>query len=76
LEVGAIIEPYAFGHKFATFGFGGIPHYLGHNCVSHCFNLNGIPDPTIVGLQNVYAAYKNAIKGSALGGPTLFSHIL
>lgn len=62
--------------SFASFGFGGIPRYMGSNSVTHCFNLNGQPDPAIIGLNNVYAAYKHAINGTGLAGPTYFSHIL
>lgn len=44
--------------------------------MSHCFNLNGNPDPTIVGLQNVFNTYKVNINQIGLAGPTYFSHIL
>jgi hypothetical protein len=40
-SVGNILEPYAYQGKFALFGFGGVPRFLGSNKVSHCFNLNG-----------------------------------
>lgn len=41
LAVGKVVEPYAMNQQFATFGFGGVPRFLGSNAVSHCFNLNG-----------------------------------
>ena len=53
LEVGNILEPYAYKQKFAGFGFGGVPGYQGADTVSHCFNLNGDRDPTINGLENL-----------------------
>jgi hypothetical protein len=45
LAVGTVVEPYALNAQFATFGFGGIPRYMGSNQISHCFNLNGTPNP-------------------------------
>ncbi len=45
--VGSVVEPYAMNQQFATFGFGGIPRFMGSNSVSHCFNLSAKPDPTI-----------------------------
>lgn len=47
LSVGTILEPYAYQSKFSVFGFGGVPRFAGQNSVSHCFNLNGTPDPTV-----------------------------
>ena len=46
-EVGKILEPYAYKKKFAGYGFGGIPTYAAAEKVKHCFNLNGLQDPTI-----------------------------
>ncbi len=53
LEVGRILEPYAYKQKFAGFGFGGIPRYNGATRVSHCFTLNGQGDPTLTGLSSL-----------------------
>ena len=47
LAVGRIVEPYALDGNFAMFGFGGKPTFMGSNQVSHCFNVNGSPDPRI-----------------------------
>ncbi len=44
--------------------------------MSHCFNLTGSLDPTIEGLPNLYNAYKYALKGTSLSGPTYFAKIL
>jgi hypothetical protein len=74
--VGSILEPYAFNRRFAAFGFGGIPRFAGGTAVSHCFNLTGSLDPTIEGLPNLYNAYKYALQGSSLSGPTYFAPIL
>ena len=75
-SIGAIIEPYALNNQFAAFGFGGVPKYMGATSVSHCFNLNGQPNPIIAGLANVFAAYKQAIKNTSLSGPTYFKAVL
>jgi len=48
-----VVEPYALNQQFATFGFGGIPRFMGSNVISHCFNLSAKPDPQIQGLFNV-----------------------
>ena len=47
MEVASIVEPYSLDKKFALFGFGGIPQYLNGKAVSHCFNLNGLYDPSV-----------------------------
>ena len=60
MEVGNILEPYAYKQKFAGFGFGGIPTYQGTDEVSHCFNLNGDTDPTIIGVNKLLEAYRIA----------------
>lgn len=44
--------------------------------MSHCFNLTGSLDPTIEGLGNLYNAYKYALQGTSLSGPTYFSKLL
>lgn len=75
-SVGSILEPYAFNRRFAAFGFGGIPRFAGATQVSHCFNLTGSLDPTIEGLPNLYNAYRYALQGSSLSGPTYFASIL
>lgn len=72
-SVGQILEPYAFQQKFAVFGFGGVPRYLGTNTVSHCFNLTGTSDPTVQGMQNLFMMYQTALQGTSLSGPTYFS---
>lgn len=76
LEVGRVVEPYAVNNQFAVFGFGGIPLFLGSNAISHCFNLNGQNNPVIIGLNNVYSAYREAVLRTGLAGPTYFSHVL
>ena len=76
LEVGNILEPYAYKKKFAGFGFGGIPTYQNIEKVSHCFNLNGQNDPTIDGLENVLDQYRKAQEGTTLWGPTHFENVL
>lgn len=74
--MGRVVEPYAVNDQFAVFGFGGIPRFLGSNSISHCFNMNGQNNPVIIGLNNVYGAYRQAISHTGLAGPTYFSHVL
>mmetsp|Transcript_23590 Transcript_23590/g.23259 ORF Transcript_23590/g.23259 Transcript_23590/m.23259 type:complete len:133 (-) Transcript_23590:188-586(-) len=49
---------------------------MGVNSVSHCFNLNGSPDPRIRGFSNIFSTYKAAISNLCLSGPTRFSSFL
>ena len=76
LGVGKIVEPYAMNNQFAVFGFGGIPRYMGSNSVSHCFNLNGQPNPIMSGITHIYNQYKFVIKNTGLAGPTYFGPVL
>jgi len=76
LEVGKILEPYAYRSKFAGFGFGGIPRYQNILKVNHCFNLNGKLDPTITGLDEMLNEYRRAVRGTEMWGPTLFAPML
>lgn len=75
-SVGKILEPYAYQEKFAVFGFGGVPRYIGGESVSHCFNLNGTPDPTVNGLIEMFNFYRRAVLGTSLSGPTYFGPLL
>jgi hypothetical protein len=59
-----------------VFGFGGIPKYLGSKSVSHCFNLTGLQNPNVKGLEELFKVYKHALKGTEFSGPTYFTHIL
>ena len=80
LEVGNILEPYAYKKKFAGFGFGGIPQYgklyEDNDSINHCFNLNRERDPTITGVTNLLGTYREAIKGTTPWGPTYYEPIL
>jgi len=51
-----------------VFGFGGIPK--GKNLISHCFNINGMTNPNIDGIENVIKIYKESLKKVKLLGPT------
>lgn len=44
-SVGNILQNYDTDKKIPAFGFGAIPSYTGHSEVSHCFHLNGAPNP-------------------------------
>src|SRR4051794_6300554 len=76
MGVGKVVEPYAMNNQFAVFGFGGKPLFMNSNTISHCFNLNGQPDPRIAGFNNVYNAYKQTIQRIELSGPTKFGEFL
>lgn len=40
-EVCNVMTPYSLNGEFKTYGFGGIPEYIGESKVSRCWNLNG-----------------------------------
>ena len=44
--------------------------------MSHCFNLNGHPNPEVFGLEGLHETYKQALLGTELYGPTYFAPIL
>ena len=73
-HVWSILEQYDSNRQFPVFGFGAIPRFIGSNEISHWFNLNGIENPEVLGVQGVLSAYRSAIyKGIGLYGPTNFS---
>ena len=73
LQVGHILEPYAFQRKFAGFGFGGKNK---SSTTTEFFILNGKPDPTITSLDELHEEYKKAVAETEMWGPTLFAPIL
>lgn len=76
-QVGPIIEPYDSDRMFPTFGFGGVPRYMGMGAVSHCFALNGNPaQPDIHSFANVVNTYTQTISQIQLSGPTYFGPVL
>lgn len=75
-NVGRILEPYDFNRMFPFFGFGAKPRFAGGTEVSHCFNMNGQVNPEVLGMEGMFAAYKNAVANIGLYGPTYFQHIL
>ena len=44
-NVGSILENYDTDKLVPAFGFGAIPLYIDNKTVSHCFHLNGSPNP-------------------------------
>ncbi|KAK0602450.1 hypothetical protein LWI29_033509 [Acer saccharum] len=74
MEVGEVIQFYDSDKRFPAWGFGGKTF---NGAVSHCFNLNGIPDGSEVeGVDGIMAAYANALHNVALAGPTLFGPVI
>ena len=72
-EVCNIMRPYAKNQQFKTYGFGGIPAYMGMQKTSRLWNLNGTDRPECQDTKGVLDAYYKAIEGTKLAGPTYFS---
>ncbi|KAK0602311.1 hypothetical protein LWI29_032211 [Acer saccharum] len=74
MEVGEVIQFYDSDRRFPAWGFGGNPF---NGTVSHCFNLNGMPNGSEVeGVDGIMAAYASALHNVALAGPTLFGPVI
>ncbi|KAK3200440.1 hypothetical protein Dsin_023855 [Dipteronia sinensis] len=74
MEVGEVIQFYDSDKRFPAWGFGGKTF---DGVVSHCFNLNGIPNGSEVeGVDGIMAAYASALHNVALSGPTLFGPVI
>ncbi|TXG65752.1 hypothetical protein EZV62_007027 [Acer yangbiense] len=74
MEVGEVIQFYDFDRRFPAWGFGGNPF---NGTVSHCFNLNGLPNGSEVeGVDGIMAAYASALHNVSLAGPTLFGPVI
>ncbi|KAI9185856.1 hypothetical protein LWI28_011334 [Acer negundo] len=74
MEVGEVIQFYDSDKRFPAWGFGGKTF---NGTVSHCFNLNGIPNGSEVeGVDGIMAAYSSALHNVALAGPTLFGPVI
>jgi hypothetical protein len=71
---GKIVAFYDFDQKFPVYGFGGYPP--GQNTVSHCFNLNFTPEPSVECLDGVIQCYKNAVPLVRQHGPTYFAPLI
>ncbi|KAK0602892.1 hypothetical protein LWI29_037974 [Acer saccharum] len=72
--VGEVIQFYDSDRRFPAWGFGGNPF---NGAVSHCFNLNGMPNGSEVeGVDGIMAAYASALHNVALAGPTLFGPVI
>ena len=68
---------YAKDGCFNVYGFGGIPHYIGHkNTVSRLWNLNGTDDPRCNSTMEVLKAYQKGINNTTLAGPSYFGKLL
>ncbi|TXG65748.1 hypothetical protein EZV62_007023 [Acer yangbiense] len=74
MEVGEVIQFYDSDRRFPSWGFGGKTF---NGAISHCFNLNGIPNGSEVeGVDGIMAAYASALHNVALAGPTLFGPVI
>jgi len=72
---GGMLSYYDKSQAFPVFGFGGIPK--GKNVISHCFNVNGMPNPNVLGgLENVIKTYKDSLKEVKLLGPSRVSELI
>lgn len=71
--VGAVLEPYSRSRRFAALGFGAVLPGGGGGRVSHNFVLAGGSDPHVTGVDGIVAAYRTALGGVTLSGPTHFS---
>ena len=74
-SVGNVLMPYDTGQKIPALGFGAKlpPNYAQ---ASHCFSMNGKPNPEVNGVAGILNAYKQTLSMCRLSGPTLFGEIL
>jgi hypothetical protein len=68
--VGNVVLQYDADKFIPAFGFGG---KLQNGEVSHCFNLNGLDDPNVFGVEGLLNAYAAALTHVSLSGPTNFA---
>ena len=72
-SVGAVLEPYSRSRRYEAIGFGG---QLPTGRISHNFALTGGADPVVDGVDGIVAAYRNALGGIKLAGPTNFADVI
>eukprot|EP00761_Pharyngomonas_kirbyi_P012799 gb/GECH01012826.1/.p1 GENE.gb/GECH01012826.1/~~gb/GECH01012826.1/.p1 ORF type:complete len:510 (+),score=125.33 gb/GECH01012826.1/:1-1530(+) len=72
-SVADILQYYDADKLFPAFGFGG---KMPNGQVSHCFPLNGGPDPHCQGINGIVESYRAALSNVQLWGPTLFTPII
>jgi len=72
-SVGAVLEPYSRSHRYEAIGFGG---QLPTGRVSHNFALTGGADPVVHGVGGIVTAYRTALGGVTLAGPTNFADVI
>ena len=77
LQVANVLQSYDHFKLFPAFGFGGVPHYMGENKVSHCFPLNGnFEQPEVRGVKGIVDAYRKNLERIQMAGPTFFSSVV
>lgn len=73
--LGKCLKDYDSDNRYAVFGFGGIPEWIG--VTSHSFALNqNENDPYVIGYEGILEAYKQSLTKVKLDGPTIFNEIL
>ncbi|KAK1859450.1 hypothetical protein I4F81_002046 [Pyropia yezoensis] len=72
-SVGAVLAPYSRSHRYDAVGFGA---QLPTGMVSHLFALTGGADTAVTGVEGIVAAYRHALGGVKLAGPTNFAEVV
>lgn len=72
-SVGAVLVPYSRSHRYDAVGFGA---QLPTGAVSHLFALTGGADTGVTGVDGIVAAYRHALGGVKLAGPTHFAEVV
>lgn len=72
-SVGAVLSPYSRSRRYDAVGFGA---QLPTGAVSHLFALTGGTDTHVTGVDGIVAAYRHALGGVRLAGPTHFAEVI
>uniref|UniRef100_A0A6B2L0E4 C2 domain-containing protein n=1 Tax=Arcella intermedia TaxID=1963864 RepID=A0A6B2L0E4_9EUKA len=76
MTVGEILLAYDSDGNVPTFGFGAKMH---NGVVSHCFNVSGLPQPEVRGVEGILQAYRSSFVNGvilSLHGPTNFAPVI
>jgi hypothetical protein len=72
-SVGEVLIDYDTDKMVPVLGFGAL---LPSGQVSHCFNVNGEPQPFVHGVDGVLSAYRRCLSTVRLHGPTNFAPVI